>query len=141
MGHGATIQSLRFLDPPDTRKTIREGGSPRAVSHPVHEGEMTVWLAGEIDPALEISVDDTRSPVTIRLVGVLDETTSARFLSVIGDLILEGLRRFEVDTVRAVVDASGASALTLCQRRVHTVGGTLSWGGVRFDLPRVSATV
>jgi hypothetical protein len=86
-----------------------------------------------VDPALEIRVDESQSPVTVRLIGVLDRGTSAGLLSTMGDLLLEGFRTFVMDTGEVeITDPSGSEALNLCQRRARELGGTLLWDEIDF---------
>jgi hypothetical protein len=83
--------------------------------------------------ALEIWLEDRELPVIVRLVGVLDRSTGASVLSIVGDLILEGVRLFLIDTERVeIADAAGAAALALCQRRVREARGVFDWDGVEF---------
>ena len=71
-----------------------------------------------LDPSLEIWVDYSRSPVVIRLAGVLDRTTRSALLSVMDDLIFEGIDSFVIDAGAVDIgDASGAEVLALCHRR------------------------
>jgi len=67
-----------------------------------------------MDPLLEIWVDYRRSPVAIRLAGVLDGTTRSAFLSVMDDVIFEGTNTLVIDAGAVEIgDASGAQALAL----------------------------
>ena len=69
----------------------------------------------KMDPLLELSIDYSHSPVAVRLDGVLDGTTRSAFLSVMGDLMLEGVQTVVIDAGAVeVVDAFGAEALALC---------------------------
>ena len=77
------------------------------------------------DPVLEISVVYGQTQVGIKVVGPLDLETTASFLSVMGDLLLEGFRDYSLDVREAQIDAAGAAALTLCKRRAGSVGATL----------------
>ena len=81
-----------------------------------------------MDPVLEIWVDGDRPVVTIRLVGILDRTTRDRLLSVMDELVTEGIESFVMDMGEAeILDASGAAALALLQRLVREAGRTLLW--------------
>jgi hypothetical protein len=93
---------------------------------------MDLASSDRMDPVLEISIDDSRSPVIVELVGALDQSTRVWLMSRMEALLSEGIRDFVMDLRRAVVDAPGALALVLCQRRVRETGGTLLWEGVRF---------
>jgi ABC-type transporter Mla MlaB component len=90
----------------------------------------------DVDPQLEIWVDCSQSPVAVRLTGVLDRTTRAAFLSLMDELILEGVQTFVMNTGAVeVADALGAEALVHCQRRAREAGRTLMWDGVDFGPP------
>jgi anti-anti-sigma regulatory factor len=92
--------------------------------------------ADSMDPVLEIWVDGDRPVVTIRLVGILDRTTRDRLLSVMDELVTEGIESFVMDMGEAeIFGASGAAALALLQRLVREAGRTLLWEGVDFDKP------
>ncbi len=92
----------------------------------------------KMDPLLEISIDHGRSPVAVRLDGVLDGTTRSAFLSVLGDLMLEGVQTVVINAGAVeIVDASGAEALALCHGRFREAGRILIWDGVDFA-PRSS---
>src|ERR1035437_11197961 len=91
-----------------------------------------------MDRLLEISVDGGPSPALIRLVGTLDHATSRSFLTVINDLVREGGRQLVIDLADADIAASGASALTSCQRWVREAGGSLRWDGVHFGPPETA---
>ena len=86
----------------------------------------------KMDPILEISIDDRRTPAVVHLVGILDSTTSASLLSVMNDLFGEDVREFVFDLEGADITASGVTALTLCQRWARESGGSLLWSGIRF---------
>jgi len=87
--------------------------------------------ADEMVPALEIWIDDGRSPVTVRLVGVLDRTTRTSLLTVTDELIVKGVRHFAIDAREVeIVDALGMAAPGMCQQRARAAGGTLRWDGV-----------
>lgn len=98
---------------------------------------MTILSDDRMSPALEISIAYTPSQVTVELVGVLDGSTRGTFLTLMGDLILEGFQHLTVNIEQATVDTAGVSALTLCQQRVCELGGTLFWdGAVSFGPPQ-----
>jgi hypothetical protein len=96
---------------------------------------MAVARDDKMDPVLEIWVEDDRSPVLVRLVGTLDQTTSASLLSVMNDLFTEGCRQLLVDLAGADIAASGGTTLAVCQRRARESGGSLLWDGVHFGPP------
>jgi anti-anti-sigma regulatory factor len=81
----------------------------------------------KMDPVLEISIDYGRPAVRVHLRGDLDACTAATLTSILGDLILDGFKDVVLDLGQAVIDASGASAMILCQRRAQEAGGMLSW--------------
>jgi len=87
----------------------------------------------DVDPTLEMSVDESRPRVTIRLFGVLDRTTRRAFVSVVDNLISGGFSSFSMDMRQAEIpDASGATALPFCHRLIREAGGTIVWGGVHL---------
>jgi hypothetical protein len=89
------------------------------------EGSMR-FVSDDYMAVLEIWIDYDRSPVAIRLAGVLDRTTRSALLSVIDDLIFEGVNTFVIDAGAVEIgDASGADALTLCRRRARRRSGPL----------------
>ncbi|HUZ10813.1 MAG TPA: hypothetical protein VMU76_11675 [Acidimicrobiales bacterium] len=86
----------------------------------------------KMEPALEMSIEDDHSPVLVRLVGTLDDTTSASLLSLMNDLFNEGVRQVVLDVDEVQITAPGATALTLCQRLARESGASLLWDGVPF---------
>ena len=87
----------------------------------------------KMDPILEVWIDHSRTPIAIRLAGVLDGTTRSAFLSVMNDLMLEGVQTVVIDAGTVdVVDACGAEALALCHALLTEAGRTLIWDGVDF---------
>lgn len=78
-----------------------------------------------MDPVLEVSIDDSSSPVIIELVGALDHGTKAGLSSRIDQPLSERFREFTMDLDGAIVDASGAWALVVGQRPVRESGGTM----------------
>jgi len=90
----------------------------------------------KMDPTLEVWIDYSRSPVAVRLDGVLDGTTRSAFLSVMSDLMLEGVHTVVIDAgALEIVDALGAEALALCRARLREAGRVLIWDGVDFSSP------
>ena len=90
----------------------------------------------KMDPILEVWIDYSRSPVAVRLDGVLDGTTRSAFLSVMSDLMLEGVHTVVIDAgALEIVDALGAEALALCRARLREAGRVLIWDGVDFSSP------
>lgn len=105
------------------------------------EGSMRFVSDDDMDPPLEIWVDYSRSPVAIRLTGVLDRTTRSAFLSVMDDLIFEGIDTFVIDAGAVEIgDASGAEALALCHRRAPDASRMLIWDGPDLDSPSSRST-
>jgi hypothetical protein len=94
-----------------------------------------------MEPLLEIWVDYSRTPVAIRLAGVLDGTTRSAFLSAMDDVIFEGTDTLVIDAGAVEIgDASGAQALALCHRRARDASRTLIWDGLEFDSPTSRST-
>jgi hypothetical protein len=90
----------------------------------------------KMDPILEVWIDYSRSPVAVRLDGVLDGSTRSAFLSVMSDLMLEGVHTVVIDAGAVeIVDALGAEALALCHARLREAGRVLNWDGVDFSSP------
>jgi len=89
----------------------------------------------KMDPMLEIWVDDGRSPVVVRLVGTFDDTTSTSLLSVMGDLLREGVQQSTIEMAGVEIVAPEAPALALGQRWAREEGASICWDGVRFGQP------
>ena len=86
-----------------------------------------------MEPALEIWLDTRSLPAIIRLAGLLDGRTRRSLQSVVEHLFVLGIRDFEVEAGDlAIGDASGASELTMFQRRTREAGGSLEWTGLDF---------
>jgi len=78
------------------------------------------------DVALELWVDMARLPVLIRLTGTLDEATGPSLLSVVGDLLHQGVRRIELRTDGLnAVEPGGPAALRAAERMADRFGGRL----------------
>ncbi len=100
----------------------------------INERSMRFVSDDYLDPSLEIWVDDSRSPVVIRVAGVLDRTTRSALLSVMDDLIFEGIDTFVIDAGAVDIgDASGAEVLALCHRRAPDASRTLISDGLDCD--------
>jgi anti-anti-sigma regulatory factor len=97
---------------------------------------MDIATNDSMDPVLEVSIDDRGTPVIVQLVRALDHTTRAWLSSRMEKPLIDGVRDFVMDLERAFVDASGAMAMVLIQRRVRESGGTLLREGVRLTLLR-----
>jgi hypothetical protein len=96
----------------------------------------------KMDPILEVWIDHSRTPIAIRLAGVLDGTTRSAFLSVMNDLMLEGVQTVVIDTGAVeIADALGAEALALCHARLREAGRILIWDGVDCTSPSGHSTV
>ena len=117
--------------------TTKICSSITVVFHDPIEKSVRLVSDDKMDPLLEISIDYSRSPVVVRLDGVLDGTTRSAFLSVLGDLMLEGAQTVVIDAGAVIVDASGAEALALCHERFREASRILIWDGVDFA-PRSS---
>ena len=52
---------------------------------------MTFMSDHAIDPVLEMCVEDRQTHVDVRLVGILDRTTTASLLFLVGNLLTDGL--------------------------------------------------
>jgi hypothetical protein len=77
------------------------------------------------DVALEMWIDATAHPVSIRLAGVLDSATGANLMHVVEDCMAEGQRDFTFDTAALVLDLSGREVLERITDRVHGSGGSV----------------
>jgi hypothetical protein len=78
------------------------------------------------DVALELWVESDTPPARIRLAGRLDATTAANLTQVVLELLVDGVRAFELctDGLR-VVDGSALGALADVERLVREHDGTL----------------
>ena len=88
----------------------------------------------KMDPVLEIWVDeDGRPPALVRLVGVLDLSTSDSLLLVIRQLFDEGSRQVTIDMTRAEValESRGHNAST---GQGQLLFATLPFGRIRRRL-------
>jgi len=80
----------------------------------------------DLNPALEIRIDDSKSPVAVQRMGLLNRGTGAPLLSAIDDLLADGRRLFTVDAGQEVIAGDlGGTSLAFCQRWVHDAGGRL----------------
>ena len=90
----------------------------------------------KMNPSLEIWIDYSPSSVAVRLVGVLDRTTRSALLSVMDDLMHEGMSTIEINAGEVeVTDELGAEALRLCCRRANEADLILIWDGFDVDAP------
>jgi hypothetical protein len=100
---------------------------------------MSFGPSDKMDPVLEIWVDDDTSPVSLRLRGLLNSTTRVPFLSLMGELLENGARRFLIDIRDVHVgEPGGRELLALRQRQVCDAGGTLDVIAAPPRLLRVS---
>jgi hypothetical protein len=123
-------------------RTISEGITTKICSpivaelHDPIEKSMRFVSDDKMDPILEMWIDYSRSPVAVRLDGVLDGATRSAFLSVMSDLMLEGVQTVVIDAGAVeIVDALGAEALAFCHRRLREAGRMLIWDGVDCASP------
>jgi hypothetical protein len=86
------------------------------------------------DVSLHFFVDAEHSPVLIRLTGTLNQDTAANVVPVVGELIAQGDRDFELQTPGLCVpDGGGTKALTGIQRLVRRSGGHVTWDTATMD--------
>ena len=90
-----------------------------------HEGDR----AWQYDVALEMWIDATARPVSIRLAGVLDTSTGANLVHVVEDCLGQGMREFALDTTGLCIDGSGWEIVAQVSDYVRHAGGSL-----RLDL-------
>lgn len=79
------------------------------------------------DVALEMWIDVTSNAVAIRLEGVLDDSTGANLVDVVGECVAEGKRDFVLDISSLRIARSGWAVLNRIRERVHAAGGHLRW--------------
>jgi hypothetical protein len=142
-----TLWSMVAKDSPQFRQTGRPThvdyctpSDTRRVAEPPVAARSPWWTHVEtrapdegMEPALEIWLDTRSLPAIIRLAGLLDGRTRRSLLSVVEHLFVLGIRHFQVDAGElAIGDASGASELTMFQRRTREAGGSLDWIGLDF---------
>jgi anti-anti-sigma regulatory factor len=96
----------------------------------------------DLEPSLEISIDEGASPTSLRLSGLLDHATGVALLRVVDELIARGITYVVIDTGAVEIpDAAGAQTLAVCQRRVRAAGGELGVDLVRSDREEALAAV
>lgn len=82
------------------------------------------------DVALELWVDVARQPVSVRLAGTLDGSTAVNLVAVVEELIVEGVREFDLQTAGLrVVGPEGAGALEALELLVRRAGGRMTSDG------------
>ena len=79
------------------------------------------------DVALEMWIDVTSEPVSIRLAGALDESTGANLFDVVADCVAQGRRDFHLDTSALHMDGAGWRVMERIRRRIHGAGGLMHW--------------
>jgi hypothetical protein len=83
------------------------------------------------DVALQIWVNAEHSPILVRLTGTLNQTTAVNVVPVVGELIADGGRDFELQTPNLrVPDRGGTEALAGVQRLVRRSGGAFTWDAI-----------
>ena len=92
---------------------------------PIRDLRLEVDRAWRDDVALEMWIDVTSNPVSIRLAGVLDESTGANLLSVVRDCVAQGRVDFDLDTSALRVDGSGWQVIDRLRRQIHDFGGQM----------------
>jgi len=76
---------------------------------------------------LEMWIDADREPTGFRLAGTLDPTTQDDVLSVVGELIAQGARDFNLQSSELeLADVGGLEALVALERLVSRAGGRLT---------------
>lgn len=87
-----------------------------------------------IAPTLELTLNYSPRPTSLRCVGTLDARTQRHMLQAVDELLAVGPSHVTVD-VRdlRVADSDGANALTLVQRMVRDAGAILRWRGIDAD--------
>jgi len=88
-----------------------------------HEGD----VAWRRDVALEMWIDVRSDPVVIRLAGVLDESTGANLVDVVGGCMAEGRWDFDLDTSSLRIARSGWAVVNRMREQIHAAGGQLRW--------------
>jgi len=124
----ANIKSSRYLefDAPE----FMFWNSTSDLSLTRHSTPESLAASDKMDPVLEIWIDDKTSPTTVRFQGLLDSTTRQPLLSLMSELLRNGLRNFIIDIEGAsVCEPGGLELLALCQRKVCDAGGTVDWHG------------
>ena len=130
IGAGAHPMKLRVR--PIFEASLREYARTESLNSMTQiEQSMRFVSDDKMDPILEISIDCSHSPVAVRLKGVLDGTTRSAFLSVMSDLMLEGVHSVVIDAGAVEIgDALGAEALAICRARLREAGRMLIRDGV-----------
>jgi len=99
---------------------------------------MAPWMD---DVALQIWVDAEHSPILVRLTGTLNQATAVNVVPVVGELIADGGRDFELQTPGLrVPDGGGTEALAGVQRLVRLSGGHVTWDAATLGSHGASRT-
>ena len=97
---------------------------------PDHSQSDQPSMAWRGDVVLEIWVETRHIPVDIRLAGVLDETTAGNLLSVVSELIADGIRDFAFQTSGlSVPDSPNNGVIVDLQRILQRSGSRFTWDG------------
>ena len=99
------------------------GGQCPKIDRPRAEVGRVGWSS---EVVLEMWVDDEQEPISLRLVGTLDETTEDNVLSVVGELVAQGGRNFSLQTSELELAFGGLEALVALERLVSCSGGRLT---------------
>lgn len=91
----------------------------------IHPSE-AAWKS---DVSLEMWIDAEHDPVRIRLIGVLDHTTSTNLVSLVKGLIADGLRDFEFETALQMSDVDRSRLLVELKGIVQASGARLKCDG------------
>jgi len=76
---------------------------------------------------LEMWIDADQEPISLRLAGTLDVTTQDNVLSVVGELIAQGARNFNLESSELeLADFGGLEALVALEQLVSCSGGQLT---------------
>jgi hypothetical protein len=118
IGAGAHPMKLRVR--PIFEASLREYARTESLNSMTQiEQSMRFVSDDKMDPILEVWIDHSRFPVAVRLDGVLDGTTRSAFLSVMSDLMLEGVHSVVIDAGAVEIgDALGAEALAICRAQL-----------------------
>jgi hypothetical protein len=110
---------MRTLEPRRSQSEVLDPSALRSIRD--------VERAWRQDVALEIWIDTRSDPVVIRLAGVLDGSTGANLVGVVGDCVAEGRRNFDLDTGSLRIARSGWAVVDRMRAQVHAAGGRLRW--------------
>jgi hypothetical protein len=125
-GHRPCAGATERLEPAvilveEMQSEVGGGGETGAI----RDLRLEVDRAWRNDVALEMWIDVTSNPVSIRLAGVLDESTGANLLSVVRDCVAQGRLDFDLDTSGLRIDATGWQVIDRLRRQIHDFGGQM----------------